>query len=327
MHRPGPLASLSTSTDFKTLGRLGTASDTLSGGTLRRRLGLRGSRTVRRGNPLGAGLPSIQVAGIAVAVVLVVLFVLGQLAQSQLQTPTPSASSVPSMDPALEANLMAGGTMIAATGSRTLIPGGGATTGTVEVPQAFAAIEDLALHLPSRGAEGVVFTEADAVDMLPLAPVGTMTRNDNPGAYTATREIAGPDYAVGSPSTGVRPATGLARILMVPGAEVIAPVTGEVVAVDEYSTSSGRDWRIVIQPATRDDVQVVVRRVEQPQVVVGQEVGVGQAVLGTVRVGNPTRSEVNPLALPSVWVSVRPATNPDMVDPYAPAVAATVDEG
>lgn len=319
---------MSTSTDFKSLGRLGTASDTLSGGTLRRRLGLRGSRTVRRGRPaVGLVLPSMRTSAIVAGVVLVVLFVLGQVAQRQLQSPTAAASAVPVMDAALEANLMAGGTLIAATGSRTLIPGGGAMTGTVEVPHAFAALEDLALHLPSADHHGVVFTEADAVDMLPMAPVGTMAANDNPEGYQATREFEGPDYVVGAALTGVRPATGLARILLNPGTDVLAPLTGEVVAVDEYTTASGRDWRVVIQPATRDDVQVVVRRLEQPLVTVGQDVGVGQTVLGQVRVGNPTPSTTNPLALPSVWMSVRPATNPDMVDPYAPAVAPTLDEG
>lgn len=315
---------VSTSTDFKTLGRLGTASGTLTGGTLRRRAGIRGARTVRRG---GRSLPDPRVVGGVLAAVLVVLFVLGTTAQSQLDAPAPSASSLPSMDPVLEASLMAGGTQMAATGARTLIPGGGATAGMVEVPAAFAAVEDLALHLPSREHEGVIFSEADAVDMLPLAPVGEMVSNANP-AFDAVTSFEGPGYHVAEPLTGVRPATGLARILLAPGAEVLSPVTGKVVAVDEYSTADGgRDWRVVVLPATRQDLHVVIRRIDAPTVTVGQSVGVGQDVLGAVRASTARATDANPLGLPSAWISVRPAFDPDIIDPHAPAVAADPEAG
>lgn len=318
---------MSTQTNFQTLGRLGSTSGGLPGSRLRRRSTVRGGG-IRRG-PLGLpftpSLPSLRTAAIATGLVLLILFVLGTTAQSQLDSPSPSTSAAPSMDPVLEASLLSGGTQMAATGSRLMIPGGGAAAGMVEVPKAFAAVDDLALTLISRDHEGVVFSEADAVDMLPLAPVGEMVDNANPAGFQASQAFEGPDYKIAAPATGVRPATGLARILVAPGSEVLSPVTGTVVAVDEYSTADGgRDWRVVLQPATRQDLHVVVRRIGMPYVIVGQDVGVGQAVLGQARDASATVSEQNPLGLPSVWVSVRPAIDEESIDPYAPAVTPSV---
>ena len=317
---------MSTQTNFQTLGRLGSTSGAASGRGLRRRSTVRGGGI--GGGPFGLpftpSLPSGRTIAIAVAVVLTVLFVLGKTAQSQLSVPAPSTSSAPSMDPVLEASLLSGGTQMAATGSRLLIPGGGAAAGMVEVPKAFAAVDDLALTLISSDPQGVIFSEADAVDMLPLAPVGELVDNANPEGFEATQTFEGPDYKVAAAATGIRPATGLARILVNPGAELLSPVTGTVVAVDEYSTADGgRDWRVVVQPATRHDLHVVIRRIGMPYVTVGQDVGVGQAVLGQVRDVAGTVSEQNPLGLPSAWVSVRPAIDEESIDPYAPAVTAS----
>ncbi|WP_108665680.1 hypothetical protein [Euzebya rosea] len=315
---------MSTQTDFSTLGRLGTASGTLSGGTLRRRLSLRGSRTVRRTSSTGFSMPPLRIVLAGVGIVLLGLFVLGLTASSQLDRPSPLASQIPALDPVLEASLLSGGTQMAATGSRLIVPGGGAATGMVEVPPAFAGVEDLALHLPGVQDADVIFTEADAPEMLALAPIGEMVTNANPAGYDPVKTFEGPGYHVAEATTGVRPATGLARVLLAPGTQVTSPLTGTVVAVDEYSTADGgRDWRVVVQPENRADLHVIIRRLQSPTVAVGDSVGVAQTVLGTVRAGEVATTEQNPLGLPSVWISIRPAMSEEAIDPYAPAVAAT----
>ena len=315
---------MSTQTDFSTLGRLGTASGTLSGGTLRRRLSLRGARTVRRSTTSGISMPPLRIVLAAVGVILIGLFVLGLTATNQLDRPSPLASQIPSLDPVLEASLLSGGTQMAATGSRLIVPGGGAAAGMVEVPPAFAGVEDLALRLPGVADAEVIFTEADAPEMLALAPIGEMVTNANPTGYDPVKTFEGPGYHVAEAATGVRPATGLARVLLAPGTQVTSPLTGTVVAVDEYSSADGgRDWRVVVQPDNRADLHVIVRRLQSPTVAVGDQVGVGQTVLGTVRSGDAAPSEQNPLGLPSVWISIRPAMSEEAIDPYAPAVAAT----
>lgn len=306
-----------TTTDFTTLGRLGTAGDTLSGGTLRRRMRMSGPRIVRRTTP-AASRSRLQVALAVVGGLLVLLFLLGTTAQSQMGAATPAVATSPALDPGLAQSLLEGGTRMAATGARTLIPGGGAAVGVVEVPPAFAGFEDLALTLPTRAEADVVFGEADVIDWLPLAPIGTLTTNDNPDGFEPPAPFAGPDYAVAAPATGIRPATGLARVRVPAGSDVISPVTGTVVAVEQYSTADGdRDWRIVIEPATRPDVQVVLRRVGAPLVSVGQQVGVGQDSLGNARPAPPGEDRT------SVWIGVRPAITTEVADPNRPAVATT----
>ncbi|HUG83244.1 MAG TPA: hypothetical protein VMM13_01700, partial [Euzebya sp.] len=131
------------------------------------------------------------------AVVMAVLFVVGLAAGSQTGL-SAVALSTPHMDPALEAVLRAGGSQMVATGSIKLTPGGGADAAAVEAPQAFAAVDDVALHLPFAQTHDVIFLEADSAEALPMVPVGAMARNGNPEGYQAAEEFAGPDYTVAS---------------------------------------------------------------------------------------------------------------------------------
>jgi hypothetical protein len=185
----------------------------------------------------------------------------------------------------------------------------------VTTPSAFAAIGDTALHLPFALAERVIFMEADTASALPLAPVGAMVANDNPDGFVESESLTGPDYAVSAPSTGVRPATGAAALLAAPGTAVLAPVQGVVDAVTPYTTATGeQDHRIVIRPAGRNDLHVVVRRIDVPFVSVGDTVTVGRTQIGTLLAGAVVGVELNPLALPSALLHVQPAVeDPDQL--------------
>lgn len=263
---------------------------------------------------------------VAVAIIMALLFVVGLAAGSQTGTLSGVALSTLQMDPGLEAALRAGGDRLVATGTITLRPGGGADVGAVEAPQAFSAVDDIALHLPFAQTQDVIFLEADSAEALPMVPVGTMTRNANPEGYQAAEDFAGPAYSVAPPVSGVRPATGMAALLAAPGAPVLAPVQGVVSTVSEYTTEAGTaDWKVTLQPVGRPDLQVVLRHIDVPLVIPGQEVTVGLTQIGTVRAGAVVDAEMNPLSLPAALLHVRPATQEERVLTPADAGVTSTD--
>ncbi|MGI9016626.1 MAG: hypothetical protein ACR2HR_05900 [Euzebya sp.] len=327
---------MSSSTDFTTLGRLGA-----SNGAKRRR-GVRaatagvgassssGSSRARRSKSRGGGgdgvqaviaaVPLSRLIGVGLVALLVVLWLVGRVIGVQTEVLSAVTVATPSVDPQLQAELARGEIGTVATGSISLVPGGGSGARTVQAPAAFAAVEDIALYLPLSSGSGVVFMEADTAAALPLAPVGTMTDNSNPEGFTPSQEFSGPDYMVEAPISGVRPATGMAALLAAPGTVLKAPVQGTVVAVTSYTTETGeQDWRVVLQPVGRPDLQVVVRRIEAPLVAAGDLVTVGVTDIGTVRPGSVVSEEHNPLALPSPLLYIQPALDPVGVDPSVPA--------
>jgi hypothetical protein len=300
---------VSSTTDFSTLGRLGTSDARRSGP--RRRRGQRSTRPVirragRDGAAAAIGRMTVpRLAGIALAGVVLLLWMLGALVGSQVQVLPAVTMASPSVDPLLEADLLAGATQTVATGAVRLMPGGGSAASAVTAPQAFAAVDDVALHLPFAAGQAVVFTEADLAAALPLAPVGTMTDNANPEGYRQTRTTVGPDYAVAPPTTGVRPATGMAVLLAAAGTPVLAPVQG---VVDEVAPATqGAGWVIRITPQGRPDLHVVLRGVDAPTVVAGDAVTVGHTPLGAVGPGAVLDAAQNPLALPGTFLHVQPA--------------------
>lgn len=238
----------------------------------------------------------------------VLLGVLGTVVGTQTGVLSAVTVATPAVDPELRASLLAGTPTEASTGSVALVPGGGSTSERTTPPPPFAAVEDIALSLPLAAAGGVVFLEADSAAAVPLAPVGTMTANDNPDGFTPDQTYAGPEFAVHEPISGVRPATGMAAILAAPGTPVLAPVEGTVRSVTSRTDDDGRDtWAVAISPEGRPDLSVVVRRLEAPMVAVGDAVTVGSTPLGAVRPGVVIEGTHNPLALPSALVHVQSA--------------------
>lgn len=288
------------STDFTTLGRLGTAT----GGSGRRRQ-VRRAAVQRR----AAGLRPMRLVGGAAAA-LIGLGVLAGIAVGDGGGAVATTSLVaPQMDPVLEAALRTGDATQVMTGAMTLTPGGGSAPSSVTAPAAFAAVDDVAIHLPLAQPESVVFMEADNASALPMVPIGELLANRNPDGFVAPEDFAGPAYAVAAPRSGVRPATGMAALLTAPGTPLLAPVQGIVTSVEEYTAEDGTtDWKIGLQPLSRPDLEVVIRRIATPSVTPGQEVTVGLTEIGTVRGGVVVDLADNPLSLPAALVHVRPAT-------------------
>lgn len=188
---------------------------------------------------------------------------------------------------------------------------------------AFAVIDGLALKLPAANPRYIGFHEASRPEALALDPVGRLIANDNPTKFTAGPDQAGPAYRVLSSRGRARPATSAVDVVLDEGTGVMAPVSGKVVEVKQYALyGSLRDWRIVIEPTQRPDLQIVLIHLERPRVRAGDRVVAGATPLATVRL-LPMASHVD-YALnerhPHVHIEVKPAVEPEPFDPNAPAV-------
>ena len=168
---------------------------------------------------------------------------------------------------------------------RTIAPGGAtATAPPVQAPPPLAAVGDLLLLSPSVDATLAAFHESAVTDALPLTPVGHMLANANPDQFVPPTEVAGLGYEVLAPTEGIRPPTSAVGVVVPRDATLVAPVTGEIVAVEDYAMPDRvRDWRIVIAPEGRSDVQVVLRHVLTPLVAVGTTVQGGVTEIAIVR--------------------------------------------
>ncbi len=194
----------------------------------------------------------------------------------------------------------------------------------MQAPPPLAAVGDLLLLAPSIDATLAAFHESAVTDALPLTPVGHMLANANPGQFVPPTEVAGLGYEVLAPTEGIRPPTSAVGVVVPLDATLVAPVTGEIVAVEDYAMPDRvRDWRIVIAPEGRSDVQVVLRHVLTPLVAVGTAVQGGATEIGVVRplaLGTPVDG-VPRGGLPYAHLYARPAMAERPLDPNAPAQA------
>ncbi len=189
----------------------------------------------------------------------------------------------------------------------------------------FARADGLALTLPSDAAVAIGFHEADGPQALPLTPSGRLVANDNPTAFRPPADSQGPGYRGLAPLGEARSATGAVDVAVGGPGAVVAPVDGRVVEVAEYPLAGGtRDWRVAIEPQGRPDLTVVLTRLRDPRVAVGDAVRAGRTPLG--------RGRVLPFATPldglfprppaQTSLRVQPAVRAEPLDPNAPALSA-----
>lgn len=193
----------------------------------------------------------------------------------------------------------------------------------------FAGIDGLALRLPHPRPLYVGFHEASRPESLALDPVGRLIANDNPTKFTPGEDRPGPSYRVLSSRGRARPATSAVDIVLPEGSLVAAPVDGTVVEVRDYALYGRlRDWRVVIEPEGRPDLQIVLIHLERPRVRPGDRVVAGSTPLATVRL-LPMPSHVDYVLNerhPHVHLEVKPAVAPEPYDPNAPAVEPEADD-
>ncbi|MGH8910081.1 MAG: hypothetical protein ACRD0K_27195 [Egibacteraceae bacterium] len=188
----------------------------------------------------------------------------------------------------------------------------------------FATVHGLALYLPHRNPVAVAFHEASLPQALRLEPNGRLVANDSPSKFEAGTDRPGPTYRVLSSRGRGRPATSAVDIVVPEGDVATAPVTGRIVEVRQYPLyQRTNDWRVVIEPEGRRDLQVVLIHLERPRVQVGDRVVAGRTPLAVVRLLSFAShvDYVTERRAPHTHIEVKLSPASELVDPSAPAVA------
>jgi hypothetical protein len=306
--------------DMRALGRV---ADPLAGSPRRRRhvkLTRRHGTAIVRRRPL---VPRRVLGSLAVSLVL--LLWVGMSAQRQVGDEA-AITSLPAAPAAPTDAVQLSGTGIFDVPAR---PGDGRASrdGAMRMsPQStFAVVDDLRLALPHPSPILVAFHEASRPEALPLDPVGHLVANDNPTKFTPGDDVFGPGYAVLSSRGRPRPATSAADIVVPSGSLVSAPVSGKVVEVREYVLYQRvRDWRVVIEPAGRPDLHVVLIHLHKPRVAPGDLVQAEATELAAAR-ALPFLSHVDYVLderHSHVHIEVKAAVAVAPLDPNAPALPA-----
>ncbi len=189
---------------------------------------------------------------------------------------------------------------------------------------ALADVDGLLLRAPAVDPLAVAFHEASRPQALTLVPVGTPVADDNPARTPAGGRGAVP-YAVLQSADRTRPATSAVAVVVAPGAPVVAPVDGRVVAVTEYPLSRQvHDWRIVLEPVARPDLHVVIEHLDDPAVEIGDTVVAAKTPLAAPR-RLPFPSAVDAVTgrrSAHTTLEVTAAVDAEPLDPNQPAVPA-----
>lgn len=199
---------------------------------------------------------------------------------------------------------------------------GGARTPTLAP---FATLEGLNLRLPHHDPIGVAFHEASGADALELLPLGRLLANDNPTRFDPPADMDGPAYRVLSSRGRAAPPTSAVDIVVPLGDAALSPVDGTVTAVKEYPLyGRTRDWRVEITPTERPDLTVIMIHLLKPHVQVGDAVTAGKSSIGVARL-LPFDSHVDYVTeegQPHVHLEIKASTQPEPIDPNAPALPA-----
>jgi biotin carboxyl carrier protein len=162
----------------------------------------------------------------------------------------------------------------------------------------FATIESLVLHHPGPFVERVGFHQAGHDGARQMEPVATAAR-----PLTLESRNRG---------TGDRTA---ADIVVQPGAEVRAPVTGTVIRGGQYTLYCDHvDEYLVIDPDGRPGWEVKLLHFEGLRVAKGQRVEAGVTVVGTQARQLPFASQIDELTAQPAW----PHVHVEVVDPTIP---------
>jgi hypothetical protein len=172
----------------------------------------------------------------------------------------------------------------------------GALDSGVPVPpgtEPFAQVGDLPLYLPARRYIALAYHEASGREALAMNPLGTCTRNENRTKFKPPLPVDGPRYVVMSSRGRPRPATSALDVALKTTEPVLSPITGTVIRVKSYRLyGTYRDVRLVVEPAGRPDLRVVLIHLTDVRVRRGSQVLAGTSLLGYPR-ALPFRSQVN----------------------------------
>ena len=143
----------------------------------------------------------------------------------------------------------------------------------------------LLLHVPAEDTVLVSYHEAAYPEALPVAPLGNLLANENPTrALDYEEDPDGTGFHVQVSRGRANASTSAVDMVMLPGEEVRAPVSGTVAEVRPYQLYGEHDdVRIELQPDDAPENAVVLIHVQDPVVRAGDRVEVGDVLAGGAR--------------------------------------------
>ncbi len=143
----------------------------------------------------------------------------------------------------------------------------------------------LMLHVPAEDAVLISYHEAAYPEALAIAPLGNLLGNENPTRSLDHQEHPdGTGFHVQVSRGRANASTSAVDVVLLPGEEVRAPISGTVTDVRPYQLyGAHEDVRIELRPDDAPDHAVVLIHVEEVVVRAGDHVEVGDVLAGSAR--------------------------------------------
>jgi hypothetical protein len=148
--------------------------------------------------------------------------------------------------------------------------------------EGFAEWDGMVLYQMSSDVIGVGYHESLFDTAVDLRPLGTLETNANPGKFPPIRDTDGPPYVIMDSRGRPTGATTSVDIVVSSHSEVRSPVTGVVAEVVPYRLyCKYPDYQVLIEPAGRPDLLVMVLHITGVPVSEGNRVIGGVTPIGT----------------------------------------------
>lgn len=231
---------------------------------------------------------TILIGSVVILVIIwAVLVNMGWLALAQLErrpvvvpTQVPAVSSEPAV--------------------RYLVPGqGGSAVGQGVI---FAALDGVSIALPAPAAR-VLWQASDDVRSMALAPQGQRVSTGQP--MQAPQVGVVPPYLIHEDPQAVRPATGKAVVLVQPGTDLLAPISGTVEEVVQDQTT--KTYTVSVLLGDRRDLRAVIGGLGTTPLLPRVALEAGQTLIGRADM-RPWADPENPAGFAGMTIDIRPST-------------------
>lgn len=188
-------------------------------------------------------------------------------------------------DPGLEALVLPAAPAEAAADTGATVAEGAAGEQAAPALAVLGRVGDLLLHVPAEEAVLVSYHEAAFPEASAIAPLGALGGNENPTRQLTHEEHAdGVEFHVQVSRGRPNASTSAVDVVLLPGEEVRAPVSGTVTEVRPYQLYGAHDdVRIELQPDAATDRAVVLIHVQDVVVEAGDRVEVGDVLAAGAR--------------------------------------------
>lgn len=146
-------------------------------------------------------------------------------------------------------------------------------------------VGSLLVHVPAQEAVLISYHEAAYAEASPIAPLGMLRANENPTRHLSHEDHPdGIEFHVQVSRGRANGPTSAVDVVLPPGVEVRAPVSGTITEVRPYQLYGAHDdVRIELQPDGAADHAVVLIHVQDVVVRPGDRVEIGDVLAGGAR--------------------------------------------